>query len=493
MATQFEIDYAIMAGRAYQTNRSGENWFSVPDGWTEFFHVPNDNYPTSSGFEAVSFQSGNQIVISFAGTDSKNITGDIAADIGLAMGWGSKQLLQAAEYYMQVKAANPNATISFTGHSLGGGLAALMGVFFNKTAVTFDQAPFAASLKMSIRDDILYYLVETANYSIEDITTLAPGLINCTAADLSTRQSNVSGQYVYGEFLSHWPILCRYSVIGNQQMLTHGSPDISGTDLHSQSLLTAFLANDDFRLASYQLTDLIGMLFDKRLYYNETYKDKENFLERLVRHEFGNAPGVAQADLMLTRFTNDLQKIAQDGGLTMSNSKLTDALTAFAMQMYYANPAASGSDKELFEQLTGGIHFNRVDVAASLDDAKGYNLYFNKYLRTLLGNGTGIITQQIPNLLDWYIQAGTDAMVAVGGTQKAFMLGWNSGDTLIGSTDSDLLYGGAEADTLSGGTGADTLIGGIGNDVLNGGLGHDVYYYEAGDGDDQIIEWRNAA
>ncbi len=73
------------------------------------------------------------------------------ADIGLGTGVGSAQLLQAAEYYLQVKAANPNATsITFTGHSLGGGLAALMGVFFGQQAVTFDQAPFARSAKLNV-------------------------------------------------------------------------------------------------------------------------------------------------------------------------------------------------------------------------------------------------------------------------------------------------------------------------------------------------------
>lgn len=46
---------------------------------------------------------------------------------------------------MKVKAINPDAQITFAGHSLGGGLAALLGVFFDETAVTFDQAPFRNS------------------------------------------------------------------------------------------------------------------------------------------------------------------------------------------------------------------------------------------------------------------------------------------------------------------------------------------------------------
>jgi hypothetical protein len=50
MATQFQIDCALMAGRAYQQARAGINWFPVPTGWTEFFHVPNPSFPTTGGF-----------------------------------------------------------------------------------------------------------------------------------------------------------------------------------------------------------------------------------------------------------------------------------------------------------------------------------------------------------------------------------------------------------------------------------------------------------
>lgn len=88
MATQFEIDCALMAGRAYQTTRnpgSGINWFPVPSGWTEFSHIPNPTYPTTSGFEASAFQSGNKIVISFSGTEPTSLN-DWLANSGLATG-----------------------------------------------------------------------------------------------------------------------------------------------------------------------------------------------------------------------------------------------------------------------------------------------------------------------------------------------------------------------------------------------------------------------
>src|SRR5438876_11385339 len=117
------IEYALMAGRAYQTTRGLINQFPIPQGWLELAHVPNNpgfpQFTGADGFEAVAFKKGTEIVISYAGTYDKDITGDIFADIGLATGFGSAQLLQAAEYYLQVKADNPNATsITFTGHSL---------------------------------------------------------------------------------------------------------------------------------------------------------------------------------------------------------------------------------------------------------------------------------------------------------------------------------------------------------------------------------------
>lgn len=149
MITQFEIDRALMAGAAYFSTRSDINRIPIPQGWTEQiqFRVSND----FNGFEARTFQKGNDIVISYAGTYAKDLTGDMVADFNLATGLGSAQLLQAAEYYLQVKADNPTATsITFTGHSLGGGLAALMGVFFGQQAVTFDQAPFARSATRNV-------------------------------------------------------------------------------------------------------------------------------------------------------------------------------------------------------------------------------------------------------------------------------------------------------------------------------------------------------
>lgn len=60
--------------------------------------------------------------------------------------------------------------------------------------------------------------------------------------------------------------------------------------------------------------------------------------------------------------------------------------------------------------------------------------------------------------------------------------------TIHGGEGNDILAGSWHGDTINGDEGDDRLYGAGGNDVLSGGVGNDVYYYNAGDGSDTIIE-----
>ncbi len=495
MAT--EIEYALMAGASYISTRSDINRFPAPQGWTEIAEFRRND--PSSGFEATSFIKGTEIVISYAGTDPADLLGDIAADIGLATGVGSTQLLQAAEYYLQVQAANPTATITFTGHSLGGGLAALMGVFFGKRAVTFDQAPFANSAELNVlTPDVVANLkadLLARGYSEGALSGLTDFIQLRAVTGGIPNSSLVDSINVQGEFLSGvpWNIPDRIGIPVN---IPNSAPGVSESDLHSQALLTAFLQNIQTAVpqqalhdVTFMLTDLMGMIFANSLYARSTgtaNTTEENFLERLVRHEAG--VGIAlPADRMVTRFTNDLWKLAQDGGLTIADDPaaatrlVSNTLIAFAMQMYYENTAnATNPNKELFAEVSGGVHLDRADVAASLDQAKGYTLYFQNYLNSdaFTAPERQVIQSLLPTLRDWYVQAGANGMnVADAHNRGAFMLGGTGGDTMTGGTQADLLVGNA---------GADTFNGKGGNDMLFGGVGFDTYIYNSGDGTDRI-------
>lgn len=131
------IDYALMAGASYISNRAEINRIPAPDVWLEAINKRSLGKP--SGFEATYFAGvNNEVVISFAGTDFNSASGAIPDFVfgnfplmsGVSIN-GADQLVDAVEYYLTVKAANPTAHITLTGHSLGGALAALVGVFFN--------------------------------------------------------------------------------------------------------------------------------------------------------------------------------------------------------------------------------------------------------------------------------------------------------------------------------------------------------------------------
>ena len=122
------------------------------------------------------------------------LTNNLLADSN----WAT-QLGDAASYYLNVKAANPSAHITFTGHSLGGGLASLIAVFFNETAVTFDQAPFRNTATVAIAQEMANYLAD--KFPPELWLTPLYGFINGTNM-LSVRIFNnqscgITNEYFY--------------------------------------------------------------------------------------------------------------------------------------------------------------------------------------------------------------------------------------------------------------------------------------------------------
>jgi alpha-beta hydrolase superfamily lysophospholipase len=69
--------------------------------------------------------SVGDIVIAIRGTQLSD-SGDLVADGRIAAGQTPDQYYDAMAFYSAVKAENPNADISLTGHSLGGALASLV-------------------------------------------------------------------------------------------------------------------------------------------------------------------------------------------------------------------------------------------------------------------------------------------------------------------------------------------------------------------------------
>ena len=151
--------YAILADSIYWNIRKGgtkideqiqSNWTPVPTGWELIKQESGSGKGdwNFDGFTARAYKNSTtgNIIIAYAGTEFENLAGDwFGNNLTLGGADNAEQANKAALFYHHIKHEHPNADISFTGHSLGGGLAGLMGILFDKEAVIFDHAPFKAA------------------------------------------------------------------------------------------------------------------------------------------------------------------------------------------------------------------------------------------------------------------------------------------------------------------------------------------------------------
>lgn len=137
----YEIGLSVISTAVYQYQRPFENLIAN-DGFIEGIGANEitHTYNASSGFEASAYSYDGKITIAFAGTNTDEWQ-DLWNNGNLGLGSLSAQAIEAAKFYLDIKAQYGD-NIVFTGHSLGGGLASLMAVFFNRPATTFDEAPF---------------------------------------------------------------------------------------------------------------------------------------------------------------------------------------------------------------------------------------------------------------------------------------------------------------------------------------------------------------
>ncbi len=112
---------------------------STPDGRTVRLDAAQLNEP-SSGFDAAVYQNdkGN-VVVAFAGTNPKSPP-DLVADAGQGLGLENRQYEMAASLGVKMAGIFGTENVAFTGHSLGGGLAAAATLASGAQGVTFNAA-----------------------------------------------------------------------------------------------------------------------------------------------------------------------------------------------------------------------------------------------------------------------------------------------------------------------------------------------------------------
>ncbi len=508
------LDYALMAGDAYFYKRKPVNQIPMPTGAT-LLGGGLEGRALSSGYECRAYNYGGKIVISFAGTyfpdgflsgvrsgsisdnDAASLK-DWGANINLGSGALDQQLKNAATFYEDVKRANPGVEIAFTGHSLGGGLAALMGVLFNKQAITFDPAPFRNAATMANALTLRDYLTakgypvdaDLNSFSASQaplggtypeviagltaIVAMGGALIAAGVAALAALpvpvtirgESNVKIVAVAGEFLtgndfSDFRNRLRIGSGGNELVPQGGLGKLAGGEAHSISLLYLLGKSTAFQQLTTKLPELLPSLFDETMYRHSVDTPNQNFVERLLREEVGAAgvQSTTSSTGFLDKFVSDLGRITASEG-TSANARWQKALTVAAMDYYYNKEATNAT--QLFKLESGAVHFDLKDINATT--LKSLPLLKTAASSTATGGDPFVGGAEIANATAWHVQTG-------GGTMD-----WEDHDSV-----NDVAVGGAERDILRGGQGEDVLIGGGGNDTLEGGEGSDVLQGSAGD------------
>ncbi|PPU73726.1 calcium-binding protein [Xanthomonas melonis] len=482
-----QLDYALLAANVYGAKssvRTELNTLQLPDGWTQIAESVS-----VTGFMARAYRNvaTGEVVVSYAGTTNEEgatvndwLSGNIPAGLGTI-----SQSLEATVFYLEVlKLQNVDpAKTSFTGHSLGGGLASLMAVYFDKKAIVFDQAPFelsAASFTYEAYETIL----EVAGYDIPQ------SFRDYDQLEYNARKANVQQIVVAGEVLSY--------VTDNAFKINNGSPivldpqaeDLFGwggsigadfsraVNLHSMTLLAGFMSSENFLQASTSYKELLPRIFEGAYKNISPENDRDStLLELLVQRQLSGESSLdtLAADLAKIAATNlrgaENSFVIHENGVE-KHINLAGALVDVLLAGIYQQANGRTPDKKftgwLTEVLTRGNGYIVFDAEALGDQRKRGIESLSQYVSARTQNLA--LDMNLLERARWGVQDGA-AMRYVGSDFDV------RSDVVVALHGNNTIAVGGGDDLVLGGNGDDDISGGSGDDLLYGGAGFDTYRF----------------
>ena len=513
---------AILAMDAY--NRGGGASITIDQDkiGTATVFKDSDDFISTAGpsafadFYAISYDYEGQKVICYRGTDDPLGGYILDGDIwnGWFIGGGSTQSRQgelAFKFYQEIVGGVTNAfsaNISLTGHSLGGGLAGLIGGVYGKDATMFDNMPFEAALQNTIYATRDTTPVEDFN---QDLRTLVYGNGAIAPQNITEATKTIS---VEGEALELLRTLQATTLLppldlGPNVVLETTSESSESVSRHSQSMLIIRMFADTDEVSEIAwlsaaqyfwpvlydsgFSGLIGM--DNILGLNNTDGQYDAILRAIIAYsaipqEFdaqGNETSVTifgdTGIRALYDDANNLGKAITDAGassvIETYGMEISKAFVQFAGQL--ALSKINQGDDLTWDETTGVLTYDPVggDTTLTIDftddlwSAAGKGTLPNMAARAaLIGDiwtGTGLDTQIRAAALDLW---GDDTTNVI--DQVIF--------AIAGAGTYTLPYGQSAPDQASlfmGSVGDDSLIGEVGNHLVISNGGNDQLDYSS--------------
>ncbi|PZQ34320.1 MAG: HlyJ hemolysin-like protein [Stenotrophomonas acidaminiphila] len=450
MATNLEL--AQLATHVYA--RPDSNKTPLTGGWSQFARQEDDEW----GFSASSYVRGGEIVISFAGTNQSPI--DWTTNVPAGVGITAPQVLTAISYVLNVMSQNPGATFTFTGHSLGGGLASVMAVMFDVAATVFDPAPF----ELTARSEEFLALIDGWPHPSGYRNAALDAYTSSGGALFPQREPQVVGYSVAGEVLellrAALPTVqgSHHTYVVGKPPLTEANPISTMIGLHSMDLLSAVMRSSLFNTGVVEQTRSFQVFSDEGLYGSDSQLERPDFMARIHNRHLANAAGGEGA---LDVLGQDLQDIG-DVGAAFEETLNRGILAALAEYHYFQT---GGSYEGFIERVHAGTQFDLANIS-STSDRKGQDRLRNNVTEWLAEEGE--VSTDVSRFSSFVVQSGQ------GGLQ--FEAQQDMDDLILGGTGNDTASAGGGDDFIFGWDGSDTLRGGSGSDEIHGGDGNDILY-----------------
>ena len=148
------LDAAKIAYGAYFT-RTSQYYESPPGHMVDDWKVQTWETGTlfGNGFQGGIWQSGNDVVVGCCGTNPKQkgkFVSDLSADMRIGFKILPNQSSSARKMVIMAKSIANGRRVSVTGHSLGGALAQVVGVWESVPFITFNAPPMYGAMHLAM-------------------------------------------------------------------------------------------------------------------------------------------------------------------------------------------------------------------------------------------------------------------------------------------------------------------------------------------------------